>query len=377
MSKAQTPKPIPALVETGRITNVDIERWSVDAVSEHAGKQWFDIQVMNPYLHYMNGEGSYTVPEVGAMVWVCSPSSGEDSTPFILGYQAPHDEDNDSFRCGRQSLNPGDIVMRTRDENFIIVRRGGVVQIGATPTAQRMYIPIGNLIRDFCENYELNTFGGELLWETGRSEDTTEGDALTKFSLLAKEKADNDGHIAELTIGSHGEDTPTTMVLVIKDSGLKDAETMISLEMTKEGDVGWLVENGFSLDVKDVIQIHSREGDITIDAGSGNINVEASSNMVLTAGSAWDVDCVDATVKASSSTVVDCSSIKLGGSAAFEPAVLGNQLLSILNSAFTIISTHMSICPICGASIPVVPAPSLNGIIGQLSMMLAQKVKVE
>ncbi len=60
MSIAES-RTIPALVETGRITNVDIERWSVNAVSEHGGKHWFDMQVASPYFHYMNGEGIYTV----------------------------------------------------------------------------------------------------------------------------------------------------------------------------------------------------------------------------------------------------------------------------------------------------------------------------
>jgi hypothetical protein len=37
----------PAYVESVRIVNVNIDSWSVDAVSEHANKKFFDIQVMS------------------------------------------------------------------------------------------------------------------------------------------------------------------------------------------------------------------------------------------------------------------------------------------------------------------------------------------
>lgn len=377
MSRAES-RTIPAIVETGRITNVDIERWSVDAVSEHAGKHWFDIQVSSPYFHYMNGEGVYTVPEVGALVWVCSPSTGEFSAPFIMGFQAPHDEENESFRCGRQSYNPGDIILRTRDENFIVVRRGGVVQIGATPTAQRMYIPIQNLIRDFCENYELNTFGGELIWETKRDEETTTGDAMTTFNLLVKQLANDPLHIAELTIGSHGEDEPTTMKLVIWTDGTDQREAMITLELKNDGDVVWNIEKDHEMNVTGEMRT-TVEGDISTTTSASwllsadeNIDAHAAKKAILT--------CENREVTAEKSYVLACDkpdSIKFGGPNATEPGVLGNQLVTVLNQICTVISNLQYVCSIPASPVPVVGAAAISGPQGNLSQILAQKVKLE
>ena len=81
-----------AVVETVRIVNVNVDAWSVDVVSEYGSKRWFDIQVMSPYFHYVNGEGIYAMPEVGALAWLCKGSAGERAESFIIGYQSPYDE---------------------------------------------------------------------------------------------------------------------------------------------------------------------------------------------------------------------------------------------------------------------------------------------
>src|SRR5574337_1687504 len=113
----------PAVIEKGRIVNVNIKDWSVDVAGEYANKIFLDVQVASPYLHYANGEGIYVMPEVGAMCWICIPSTGHMAPAFVLGFMAPIDERKGddgqipaNFRAGRQNLNPGDIMMRTRDE---------------------------------------------------------------------------------------------------------------------------------------------------------------------------------------------------------------------------------------------------------------------
>lgn len=208
-----------AEVETARIINVNIESWSVDCIAEHANKRYFDIQVMSPYFHFANGEGIYVQPEVGALCWICVPSSGRFAAPFVLGFQSAFDTDFNNFRGGRQTLNPGDIMMRTRDENFLILRRGGVLQVGATPVCQTMYVPIGNVIRHFCEQYELNTFGGVLEWKNTRTDETADGEVLTTLTLKVKEKVSTPEHDVLLTIGSHGDGAPTRLLLEVMDSG--------------------------------------------------------------------------------------------------------------------------------------------------------------
>jgi hypothetical protein len=211
------------------IANVNTKNFTADWVSQYSGKQITDLQIMAPYFHYNNGEGFSCVPEVGAICTVCFPSDGDP--PFIMGFlggpemegasvdkylstklkDAGVESEEDlpaaksttsggsttkstnssdaSFRGGRPLLNPGDMLWQGRDENFVVLRRGGVLQIGATNICQRAYIPVLNYIRDFCENYELNAAAGTLSWVVNRVENDPDGNAPTEFTLLAREYA--------------------------------------------------------------------------------------------------------------------------------------------------------------------------------------------
>jgi len=366
----------PATVETCRIINVNIESWSVDCISDLGNKRFFDLQVMSPYFHFVNGEGIYAQPELGALCWVCVPSGGRFAAPFVLGYQSAHDQDLDSFQGGRQSLNPGDIMLRTRDENFIILRRGGVVQIGATPTAQRIFMPIRNFIQDFCENYELLTFGGELTWTTERTDDTTTADkAFTKFSLKAKEKANNKLHIASLSIGSHGETSPTTLMLEVFDKGDDNAKVMVSLVITKEGNVAWQGEKGYAIEFKENIQVTSKEADITIKAEQGNVNAQAKMNMTLISETAVAslIGKVKAELVSEVKAMLDAPIMHLGNGAT-SPIVKGDQLVAFLTALITQISQFSFIgttAPLPGPPVPVIAAPAVAALIGQLPTLLS------
>lgn len=360
----------PATVETCRIINVNIEEWSVDVIGEYGNKRYFDVQVMSPYFHFMNGEGIYVQPEVGALCWLCRPSGGRFAAPFVMGFQSANDEALDGFRGGRQSLNPGDIMMRTRDENFLILRRGGVVQIGATPTAQRFYLPIRNFIRDFCENYELFTFGGDLTWLTERDEKTTDGAALTKFALRAKEKADNKGHIATLSIGSHGEDAPTTLLLEIFESGDDGAKVVAHMEITKEGDIKWKIKKSWELIVdEEDITIIATKGAITVDAGDKATLQAQKDVLVKSATAKATIDGkTEAALKSSTKAMLDAPIMHLGNGAA-SPIVKGDQLVSFLTTMITQISTFASPPGVVGG--PIIAAAALSSLTGQLSGLLS------
>lgn len=194
-----------------KILNVNIVNWTVDVVTVFDKKRYFDIQVASPYLHFNAGEGIYVVPEVGALCHVCLP--GDSSPPFIQGFvapleirtetgseeapvgtrsrgdQVPHNTDA-SFAAGRHPAKPGDIIIKTRDGNFLILHRGGILQIGATEVAQRIYTPIGNRVVDFVENYEMQSVAGTLSWrvleEVGKDETPCEWKQT--FRLYAQDK---------------------------------------------------------------------------------------------------------------------------------------------------------------------------------------------
>lgn len=368
MSESET---VPATIETCRIINVNIEDWSVDCISMEGNKRYFDIQVMSPYFHFMNGEGIYAQPEVGALCWVCKPSGGRFAAPFVMGFQSAHDQDFDSFQGGRQSLNPGDIMMRTRDENFLILRRGGVVQIGATPTAQRIFVPIRNFIRDFCENYELLTFGGELTWTTERTDETnTDDKAFSTFALKAKEKAGNKLHIANLTIGSHGESAKTTLKLEVFDSGDDGNKVMVGLDITKEGNVTWKNEKNYTFEAKENVSITSKEKDVTVTATKGKVTVSADQNVALESKSAEAslTGKTKAALVSGTKAMLDAPVMHLGDGAT-SPVVLGDKLVTLLGKMITQISAFACAAP----GSPVVAAPALAALNGELAGLLSTK----
>jgi hypothetical protein len=181
-------------LEEAVVTDVDRKTYTITVDTKHSSKTVTDIQVGSPYHHHDSGEGIHHLPEVGAICYLAFPS--DNTPPFVLTYlgaasvvstadgtparSTPDGAGSDtdvSFRSKRPALNPGDIAITTRDENFLYLRRGGIVQIGATPISQRIYIPILNYIKDFCENYEMQTFGGDVAWTVGRQEDDPSGDA--------------------------------------------------------------------------------------------------------------------------------------------------------------------------------------------------------
>jgi hypothetical protein len=183
-----------ARIFIGRIVNVRYKNYAVDVIVDTTGARFENVQLGMPYFHYTGGEGIYVMPEVGAHCAIVVPSDSTD--PFVIGFlgvaeevtvgeqtTSTTDETEDaageskvtdvdiSYRNNRPLMRPGDICIRTRDGAFIHLRRGGVVQIGATAVSQRMYIPVRNFIRDFAENYEMETAGGRMLWELVHEDD--------------------------------------------------------------------------------------------------------------------------------------------------------------------------------------------------------------
>lgn len=168
-----------------QIVDINLVNWTVDCISQFDRKKYFNIQVGSPYVHYNNGEGVSITPEVGAVCMVCIPS---DSSPmFVLSFIMPHTlvdsgvEDapqgtagqkgavqkyatDATFSAGRPVPKPGDMVLRGRDNNFVILHRGGVLQIGATELSQRIFIPLNNLMMDISGNYAHHNTAGTVLW---------------------------------------------------------------------------------------------------------------------------------------------------------------------------------------------------------------------
>ncbi len=332
----------PAMIQHGRVLDVDAATYRLVVATEYTKKVLSGVSFATPYQHFANGEGIYFMPEVGSLVWLCEPSDG--SMPFVLGW-CPAQVEGD-FRSRKKDLNPGDIYLGTRDDNFLILRRGGIVQIGGGPLSQRMYLPVENMIRDFCENYSLNTLGGSLDWTVRRTETDTDGHRPSTLLLSAKQFADNQGTAAELQVGSHDGDDATILSLRIKESGDKGAATNISLKLKNDGTVEWNVKK-----------------DIQAKIG-GNVDLQIKGNVVLKADGTVSLESVGAgsykgstftaeastgpaTVKSPTNISLDAPLVQAGGTGAVIPVVLATPLFLLW------LATHVH--PVIAPGVPTGP----------------------
>lgn len=328
-----------AVIEEGVIINVDKRTYTVDIETRHSAKTFNDIQWMTPYHHTNNGEGYHHIPEVGAIVLLCTPS--DNTPPFIMGYigaaSAVNSEDgtqehssetgdegspsNASFRSGRPELNFGDIAITGRDDNFFILRRGGVLQIGSTQVAQRMYLPITNFIKDFCENYEMATLGGTFNWSVDRDEDDPGGDAPVRYTLHVHEHAQEAKatvRIRHFPINSGEGDDKTAYEINIAPQGI-DTDTgevtgeKYKLLVTMGGDKTEMIGGSHTWDITE---------DATWTVG-GNLSITVS-------GSAELDGTGTVTIKSGQKVVVDAPQVAIGSAGAAEPFVKGTALLTAL-----------------------------------------------
>lgn len=195
----------------GQVIDINLVNWTVDVFTKFDQKHYLNIQISSPYLHFNRGEGVSVMPDIGAKCYVCVPSDGPP--PFVLSFimpmetidgaseDAPDGTDGGkggvtqeataaSFAGGRTRAKPGDISIRNRDGSFIILHRGGVLQVGASELAQRMYIPLQNLVSDISENYRHQNVGGSINWFVSHAESSTNPPTVSRHSyrLLAGDK---------------------------------------------------------------------------------------------------------------------------------------------------------------------------------------------
>jgi len=370
-----------ARFETGVIASVNVQNMTVDWTAQHSGKQMAGVQVMSPYLHYNNGEGYNFCPEVGAICVLCWPS--DEESPFVMGFitapeivgaasgnvqqesQDPDVESPDdmpsaqttnsggtttpkttdaSYRAGRPVMNPGDIWIQGRDENFLILKRGGVLHIGSTNVCQRAYVPIANYIRDFCENYELNTAAGSLSWLVHPVEKDPGGNAPTEFTLLAREFAQDRNASIKVSVGSLNSepkppggpsDDKTFIEVVIAPSNIDPASGQVSgdptyvLRISKDGHSYSMQAGNRTVEVKgnDSLTV---EGDQTIQV-TGDRSVTVQGKVTETITGEHNITGSDASTETwAKIKVIDAPLTKIGGPDASEPGTLGLKLLEWL-----------------------------------------------
>jgi len=256
-------------------------------------------------------------------IGAASELRSDDGEPIQSTEDGEGSETDASFKSNRPDLNPGDIGFTTRDENFIILRRGGVLQLGATPVAQRIYLPILNYIKDFAENYDLTTFGGDVSWTVGRSEDDPSSNAPATYTFHMNEFAQDAKASLRITHyplqGGDGSDK-TAWEVVVAPQGISRQDGSVEGEVYRllvatSGDVTELI--GASRDI-------TIKGDDSLSV-SGDRSVSVDGDEAHKVGGDFEVDAVG-------NVGVKGAKVSVGSLNATEPGLLGYKFLAWVGS---------------------------------------------
>jgi len=357
----------PAWIHKAAVTNVNLRNWTVDVLTEQDNEYHTELQVASPYFHTENGEGIYAMPEVGSICLLAKLS--DEATPFILAFlgsfelegaqldnltdragEAANAEEETgttpttsmstgagqttnsaSARGGRPFLNPGDIMLRTRDKNFIVLKRGGVIQIGSTPTCQTVYVPILNCLRQFCENYEMITPGGLTTWAVQRQQNDPAGLAPILYRMTIRDKAQNDKADVQIKVGHISDTVRYEMEIApqgiqVNDGAVTGSKLKMTIDVngnqtfTMEGSLSYTIQGGRSYTVQGTDTL-SVTGARSVEANS--IQERSRTTHTLNALSSLEDITGTKTIKAA---------MVMLGKAPSEPAVLGVKLLTWLAS---------------------------------------------
>lgn len=320
---------IPAHVHEARIFNVNMTNWTVDVSTIFDQKVMLDLQVASPYMNANNGEGLYVVPEVGAKCLICIPSDGPP--PFVLAFimpmvtipdtsseeapagtapkgGSPSTTSDYTYAGGRKRGKPGDIVARTRDGNFMILHRGGVAQFGASPLAQRICVPLQNLVTDISQKYNHFNSGGSINWgvqDRGNEDPDTEWRhtlrvfandefadlrfAMGRVQSPVPEPAGDEGEDSNNNQLGIGTDEDTVFEMVLARNGFEtDAgefkadpeDVKLRIFVDRAGNMMGRWEGSVNLRVKKKLRL-TVDDDITIFCKK-NVSIEADGSVSLT-----------------------------------------------------------------------------------------------
>ena len=128
-----------------------------------------DVQVTTPYTSARGG-GIRADPELGAKCIIGGPLQD----PKILGFLGVYDRTTGSYGRREPESTFGDLSFGTAADNYIHLRRSGIIEVKATGLCQTLYIPTGAIIQEHFKQYRGYCPGGEITMGA-RSSRTEEG----------------------------------------------------------------------------------------------------------------------------------------------------------------------------------------------------------
>lgn len=221
----------------GVVETVDTTHYTCTVRTEHS--LIYDVP-LTPVFLSPNGQGMWFLPEPGTRVLVGTVGNGtRNEYTFMIGASFGVEQDpfaelevsedaaaeeevvDVDFRNNRPVLQPGEIVLSSSDRNFIIMRKGGIIEVGATQAAKRFYIPLQNVVRDLCQIYELQNSAGIFQMVRKESDQTWGTDKITVPAAAPDGETDSE----EVEINK----IPTELNLRVKEFE-SDANPIVSID---------------------------------------------------------------------------------------------------------------------------------------------------
>jgi len=365
---------------------------TVDVELDNQDQILYEIEYGTPYACEATGTFIDFVPEPGACCYVMFPSDG--TRPLIISWvttprSAVYDNEEepvDTYVGGRLGLVPGDLALYNSKGAFVILRHGGTLQIGASPLAQTMYVPVENLIRHFFQNYEGKGIPGEIHWKHGAMK--SEDDKTTVQLFWGTKQFAEDQHLTmtiragrageeefsprqeelfgatktkpykyglAMDYGPNGSNDPekTTILSICVDPDNTGCTYVYQLDSLGNvfhritGSVHWELES---------VNAHFSEGFHLHFGSAGSVEATAAGILQAKVQQLIVEAAADIQLVATTSCTLDGQQIKLGGDAAAFSAVLGELMVAWCNS-------HIHPIPIGPPGTLMVPADVLSGAV--------------
>lgn len=199
-------RPGPVTILQGRIVAVDPARWLCTVRCSALQREFRDVLIPSLYSS-SEGDGVHYMPEVGAVVFVATPSDGGNSFLLLSAPQtspATVDGQPGSYHSGRPYLSPGDLVVLTRDGNGVIARRGGLTEIRSTALSRIAFDPTTDQVATLAQRWSVETPCGRMSWEPGPGSDT-EIDTTALLTFEGKEFISSPSWSTRTRVGHIGE----------------------------------------------------------------------------------------------------------------------------------------------------------------------------
>lgn len=342
------------VLEQAAVVAVNVREFSVDLLTDDTSRHMLGVPIMQPLSHPDHAGGIHMMPEVGAKCWVCTP--GDSTSSFIIGFMwnaptqsgsRPYDGEGPNFTGNRAPMEPGDICLGTVDGNAVTIRRGGIVQVGASGLCQRVYMPIGNVVRDYFQRYHGVSPLGEIEWghasllpEHGANLTNADLPVTVRYKIKTSLRDD---------VGDESKPFPVELRVGILPAGVGDdvAYNSYAADLKSEkrhifmndemrnhledalagGDENYQEDTVISLvfNSADTANTPARKVTYAFQVGRTGDRYEFAGGHVLSESRG------SYTIRAKKTVIVDAPKIQLGDNSAAEPIVLGEQLRAFLS----------------------------------------------